>query len=292
MHPDSSPEDCQSNPMLGLPYLVQSHHVSPIEQVSASSRPGPDKYFVCDMAGCARPFKRLPDLRRHSKKHGAQQKYDCLAVDCTRTGERGFVRRDKLVDHMLAGHDEHALFSCLACGVKLPRGLFAIHNLSSAMYPTLDYYRTCPLRCSFKVYACPWKTADLKNMDKLQHHLLEKHDLKERVQYINLLEQRGYDARTCEVICLVCTSKCRFFGHEEFAEHFMQAHYFGPACGMHDSDRSCLEDCPFPGIHWRLSKCTSITDQVRRHRCSILGLWPSFYRYPVWEDIKCPGTSA
>jgi hypothetical protein len=264
--------------MLGLPYLVQSHHVSPIEQVSASSRPGPDKYFVCDVAGCARPFKRLPDLRRHSKKHGAQQKYDCLAVDCTRTGERGFVRRDKLVDHMLAGHDEHALFSCLACGIKLPRDIFAVHDQRLiSINATLNSYRTCPLRCSSKVSAPTWYGTDLKKMDRLQHHFLEKHNPKERRRYTNLLEQRGYDARTCEVVCPLCTSKCRFSGHVEFFKHFMQAHFPVTACGHH-------ENVPCPERCWG--------QKVRQHRSTILRLWPGFAAYSVWEDIRCTVISA
>jgi hypothetical protein len=241
--------------MSGAPYWVQSHHFSHTEQVFANSRTEHDKHFICDVAGCARPFKRRGDLRRHSKIHDAKQMYDCPAVDCGRTGERGFVRRDKLVDHMLAGHDEHALFSCLACEKKLSRDLLAVHEGFHSDH-ILNCYRTCPLRCSFKVnvpeaWSMAKSTATSKKMDKLQHHFLGKHDLKERMQYTNLFEQRGYDARTCEVVCPLCTPKCRFPGHFEFFEHFMQAHFLGPTCNEH-ADRSCSEECPYRSLYWRL----------------------------------------
>jgi hypothetical protein len=299
MNHDSSPNDRQSEPIPRQPYLVQFQHVSSAAQVSASSRPEPDKHFVCDVPGCrARSFKRRGDLRRHSKKHNTQHVYDCSAVDCNRTGKRGFTRKDKMVDHMLAGHDEDAIFSCLVCGVKLPRDIFAVHDRRRyVINGALNFYRTCPLRCSFKVRVPKiWTIAGgltvmLKRMDTLQYHLLEKHDLRERRNYTNLLEQKGYDARTCEAICPICTPKCKFSDHEEFKEHFVQTHFLGPACSEHDSDKSCPIQCHGRDQRSRLTNCTSVPDEVRQHRCTILRLWPMFGNHPVWEDIMCPGTS-
>jgi hypothetical protein len=283
--------------MSGKPYSVQSHHFTRTEQLFVSSTAEPGKHFVCDVADCrAKPFKRRGDLRRHSKKHNAQHVYGCYAVHCDRTGKKGFVRRDKLVDHMLAGHDEHGLFSCLVCETELPRDLFAVHDQEIlSLSDTLNSYRTCPLRCSFKVKVPQWSSwsgVELKKIDELQHHLLKKHDLEERRHNTNLLEQRGYDSRTCDIICPLCPSALRLPGHVEFSKHFMQAHFLGPSCGEHDSDRSCSEECSYRTLNWRLKKWISVPDHVRQHRCAILRVWPIFRHCSVWEYIKCPGTGA
>jgi hypothetical protein len=297
MEPDSPPESPHSGAMSGQPYQFQSRAFSSSRQASA----GPpiaehDKRFTCDVADCsAGPYKRIGDLKRHNKKHGTQQVYDCSAVDCNRTGTRGFTRKDKLVDHMLAGHDEDEMFSCPKCGVKLSRDMFAMHDrMYHSTSALLGSYRTCPLpRCSFKVNVSSnsWIAKEkLTKLDMMQHHLLEKHDGKARAHYPNLMEQRGYDARTCEVVCPVCTSNRRFSGHKEFAEHFMQTHFHGPACEEHVNG-SCSETCISRGPFWLLKQCTCVPVEVHQHRRTILRIWPGLGNYPVFEDIKCSKNS-
>jgi hypothetical protein len=227
------------------------------------------QHFVCEVEGCgAGPYKQRGSLTRHSKKHIAQQLYECPAIGCVRIGRSGFTRKDKLVDHMLAGHDEESPFKCSICGGNFPRDIFAVHvNPSGPLY-WLSAYRTCPLpRCSHKVNVYPGSPGLHTNLKKLQHHLGEKHDLNARIHYTNLLEQRGYDARTREVVCPVCPSRCRFPGHVEFATHFKQVHLGG-------------------NYSWKYG---SVPDEVRQVRHTILRIWPGFLiRLAVWEDIKCP----
>jgi hypothetical protein len=244
------------------PMPDESHvtHLTPdLPMRQDSTSPNHSNRFPCNAEGClSRPFKRRGDLIRHSRKHGLHQTHDCLAFHCNRTGQRGFTRKDKLVDHMLAGHDEDTLFTCPDCEKQLSRDLIAVHALYGTTLKLVQDYRTCPMpRCSFKVHC---RDLEQKSMDKIHNHVLEKHDLKSRLNFTNLLEQRGYDARSCEVICPVCPSKCRFSDLTKFSNHFWQTHY--------------------------------VTDEVRRHRRTILRFWPTFKSYPVWTDIKCPATLA
>lgn len=246
--------------------------------------------FPCNAEGClSRPFKRRGDLIRHSRKHGPHQTHDCPAFHCNRTGQRGFTRKDKLVDHMLAGHDEDSLFTCPECKIHLSRDLIAIHFRYRTTLGLLQDYRTCPMpRCSFKVHHWHWEQ---KSMDKIQNHVLEKHDLKSRLNFTNLLEQRGYDARSCEVICPVYPSRCQFSDHTKFSEHFMQTHFHGPVCSEH-ADGSCAVSCYGRRLLSKLSMCTPVPDEHIRHRRTILRICPDFELSPAWNDMRCPRTPA
>jgi hypothetical protein len=264
----NTPRNPELGIMSGKPHPDQSHVCPPIMQATADLPTGVlGTRFVCEVEGCgAGPYKQRGGLTRHSKKHNAQQLYECPAVDCVRTGKNGFTRNDKLLDHTLAGHDEESPLKCSTCGGIFTRDIFAAHLPYSDSLGSLGDYRTCPLpRCSYKVYVFGWPFSQFTNLKKLQHHLREKHDLNARIHCTNLLQQRGYDARTCEVVCPVCPSKCRFPGHLEFATHFGQVHLDG-------KDR------------W---DCRSVPDEVRQARRTILRIWPDFKLYPVWEDIKC-----
>jgi DNA-directed RNA polymerase subunit RPC12/RpoP len=256
----------------GEPHPDQSHVCPLIMQATADLPSGVlGTRFVCDVAGCgAGPYKQRGSLTRHSKKHNAQQLYECSAVDCVRIGRDGFIRKDKMIDHMLAGHDEESPFRCSTCGGNFPRDIVAAHVAHTDSLYSLSDYRTCPLpRCSHKVLVYVGLTNLFTRLKDLQHHLGKKHDLNARIHYTNLLEQRGYDARTCEVVCPVCPSKCRFPGHVEFTTHFKQVHLDGKG-------------------RWN---CRSVPDEVRQARHTILRIWPEFKYYPVWEDIKCPRRS-
>lgn len=264
---------------------MHSHSVSP----SGSQI----QLFACHELGCkSQPFKRIADLNRHKRKHGSLQRFDCPASDCERTGKRGFSRADKLADHTLAGHSESDWFSCAVCEVLLIRAEYEVHlmgmgnqeNSSAHLRPRA--YRTCPMpRCSFKVHLGSVRIPRSTQMDLLQQHLLEKHDLQARSHFSEVLEQRGFDTRSGEIICPLCPSSCRFQKCGDFEDHFMRVHFRGPVCGRHGADR-CEAMCLWRSSVNRISVCTSVPDEVRQHRLTILRIWPLFAYYPVWDDIK------
>lgn len=242
---------------------------------------------TCHVTGCkARPFKRRGDLKRHSRKHEPQQIYICSAIDCDRRGTNGFTRRDKLFDHMLAGHDETTIFVCSACKLHVPRDLMPAHTPSNS--GNLAYYRTCPLpRCSFKVHAGGYNGSTyVEALNGLQAHLSQKHDVKARLCFADLLKQRGYDAETCSIICPICVPGYGFPNHQAFYEHFMGSHFLGPVCGEH-ADAMCSCFCPGRLPSWRFAKSTLVPEEVRRHCRAILRVLPDFKQHPVWADIKC-----
>lgn len=210
---------------------------TPISSTS-ESRPG----FVCDVAGCGSRYKYHGDLTRHKHSHNPTVLHSCPASTCDRIGRRGFSRKDKLVDHMLAGHDDDTLFTCPRCLKELPRDLYAIHKTVSE---PIHCWRTCPLpRCSFKKNIYGWRSKAIarSNAKALQSHLLEKHDLKARTYYSNLLRQRGWDANTCDYVCPVCPTHIHFSEDGEFEKHFMATHYVGSSCATHTAG-SCIEMC-------------------------------------------------
>jgi predicted nucleic acid-binding Zn ribbon protein len=130
-----------------------------------------EKPFNCEVQGCrAGPYKRRGDLNRHSCTHVLQRVYDCPAVDCSRTGHRGFDRRDKLLDHILARHDEDVLFSCNECGGKLTRDLLAVHSAHSFKVHLGTRYRACPmLRCRMSYLSPSWPVPNTRNFPRPLH---------------------------------------------------------------------------------------------------------------------------
>ncbi|KAH7077337.1 hypothetical protein FB567DRAFT_535056 [Paraphoma chrysanthemicola] len=240
--------------------------------------------LTCDFDGCSSgPFKRRGELTRHKKTHGTQRMFSCTAKDCNRIGSQGFVRKDKRNDHILAGHNDETTFICSRCSLRLPRDLMGVHGYDGH---GIKSYRTCPLpRCSFKVNV--WGDARL---DKLTVHLKEKHELKQRNNFAILLRQSGYDAQTCGVVCPICPGIGYFLKHEDFYEHFMQAHFHGTACRQMKWDKNhsatCTHDCFWRKPEYRLPTCTFIPDEVEQHRRTILRVWPDFTCHPVWDDIR------
>ncbi|KAH7401776.1 hypothetical protein DE146DRAFT_651558 [Phaeosphaeria sp. MPI-PUGE-AT-0046c] len=243
----------------------------------------PIRSFVCPESGCkAQPFTRVGDLNRHSRRHDSVPGFNCPAVGCRRTGKQGFSREDKLTDHMLAGHEEDDLFLCTPCGVTFVRAEYGVHARNG-----ISNYRTCPMpRCSFKVHVKPmYPHMVAEKMDMLRDHLLEKHDMQARSHFSNLLGQRGYDAQTGDIICPVCPPLCRFEKHADFENHFMQVHFWGPACMFHKVG-DCTETCYGRDVISRLMRCTLAPDEVHQYRYAILRIWPDFMWCSVWEVIK------
>ncbi|RII08819.1 hypothetical protein CUC08_Gglean007215 [Alternaria sp. MG1] len=66
------------------------------------------KTWTCDIPGCSSSanFTRLADLQRHqSTVHGVgTPEYPCNVPRCNRVGDKGFTRRDHLVEHLRNFH--------------------------------------------------------------------------------------------------------------------------------------------------------------------------------------------
>lgn len=79
-----------------LPYSQEIQHMD-----QANMTTGPP--LIC--AFCNKSFKVKGDLTRHSKTHTQPALYHCLVMTCPRANRReAFHRKDKLVDHLVAGH--------------------------------------------------------------------------------------------------------------------------------------------------------------------------------------------
>jgi hypothetical protein len=261
-------------------------------QLSLTSEQTHNVQIGCGMPGCGLgPFIGRSDLIRHLKTHGKggdiktdgkAHKYvwECPTVGCASKGGHEYIKV-----HVSSSHHDNSVFRCKKCKGDFPRSVYAIHGLQLPFATTLANKRTCPLpKCMFTA-----STSPLSELDNLQQHLFYNHHLEGRTVFADLLEQTGYDARNCHVICPVCPSRARFPGHVEFSEHFMQAHFIGHACSVHGDDQ-CSEKCNGRKPGRRLIKCSSVPEQVRKARLSILRIWPDFEFYPVWEDVQCSGT--
>lgn len=64
--------------------------------------------WTCEIAGCTSSanFTRLADLQRHqSTVHGmGTPEFPCTVPRCNRVGDKGFTRRDHLVEHLRNFH--------------------------------------------------------------------------------------------------------------------------------------------------------------------------------------------
>lgn len=258
--------------------------------------------FTCPHLGCkAKSFKRKSELNRHSRTHVSESshRYSCPALDCSRTAAKGFTRSDKLKDHMLAGHDEDALFVCpeTNCSTALTRDLWAIHMLHSTVKQwgenrdfLISRSRVCPMpRCSFRITPSWYLSQQHEKLDNLRTHLLEKHDFKGRSNYASTLAQKGFKSDACNFKCPLCPKHDGYAAHEEFAKHFCQTHLTVTYCLAHP-DKACPIDCSVRRDYWHVVKairqCKEIPDAVRLHRRTILAIFPGFEDHPVWDDIK------
>ncbi|KAF2249731.1 hypothetical protein BU26DRAFT_550094 [Trematosphaeria pertusa] len=70
--------------------------------------PETQRTWRCDLPNCTSSanFTRLADLQRHqSTVHGVgTPDFPCTVKDCTRVGDKGFTRRDHLVEHLRNFH--------------------------------------------------------------------------------------------------------------------------------------------------------------------------------------------
>lgn len=247
--------------------------------------------FVCNFEGCLdKQFGRKAELRRHQRdKHGpVPPRFPCTAVGCNRVGPRAFHRTDKLYDHVLKGHDASTLFKCprAACTKLLTRDLMSLHPGGEKLIH--NRIRKCPLpKCSFLVSYFGRHS----QMDDMRVHLQEKHDVKGRMNYANLLSERGYDARTAAIFCPICPPQsAHFLEHASFRLHFLTAH-----CRLaNDIDPKGISYGVW-AFKWEW-ECPSIRSRVfggegvRQHRNVLLSLMPFIAAIDIWEDIEhCEG---
>jgi hypothetical protein len=243
--------------------------------------------FICNVEGCrAKPFGRDAELQRHQKqKHNTlPPQYPCTAIDCNRTGSRAFHRVDKRNDHILAGHDAETLFECpqIGCSRVLTRDLMALH---SSVFISNENRKCAMPRCSFRVHV-GWSDVPMK-MNTLLVHLQKKHDTKGRMNYVALLSERGYDARTGTILCPICPPESTHFAeHLAFYRHLVTGH----SRGSQSDTLQCLNDSWIISLGlWSLG-ARDISADVHQHRQVLLSLFPNFEMVVhVWDDIKgCP----
>ncbi|KAF2634237.1 hypothetical protein P280DRAFT_474782 [Massarina eburnea CBS 473.64] len=84
---------------------TQSAYLTQTPKIARSRSP---KTWRCDLPNCTSTanFTRLADLQRHqSTVHGVgTPDYPCSVKDCSRIGDKGFTRRDHLVEHLRNFH--------------------------------------------------------------------------------------------------------------------------------------------------------------------------------------------
>lgn len=240
--------------------------------------------FRCEELGCKRAsksFTRLPDLQRHQRLHTGQRRYSCPAVDCNRTGQNGFTRRDKCVDHMLDGHDDDTPFRCDRCEQgPLPRQVISVHDRFheySLLSFSLNKYRKCPIpRCTFRIYIGKHEST----LDALQDHLRSSdHPRKSLLTFQQLLLGRGYDALSGDIVCPICRATT-FSSHADFYRHFAEVHLHIPVAET--SQLPCYEHSRYcrPFREYGV-----VSNEVLENRRTILSLWPLFCLHPVWNDL-------
>lgn len=232
------------------------------------------------MDGCgSKTYQRRTELLRHQKKHNASRDYPCAAQRCRRVGQRGFTRKDKLIDHMLAGHDEDTLFACPSsgCVTSLTRDMLNLHSQQDTPATRLGLYRVCPMpRCSFRIHA--WR----KPLNELRCHVIEQHHQEGRKAYAGLLKGRGYEPVAVDVVCPLCLHASQ--SHEDFQVHLLTGHG-GMSSKELDDLGSINGNLQAPSLV--VQQTLSANPLVPQERRVILSLWPQFECFPVWDDLKC-----
>ncbi|PSN72261.1 hypothetical protein BS50DRAFT_630325 [Corynespora cassiicola Philippines] len=107
--PVPNPYQSQTAPVYQQDYGLSDHSSTAPEHSSrSSSRPRETKTWTCDLPNCTSTanFTRLADLQRHqSTVHGVgTPDFPCTVPKCTRVGDKGFTRRDHLVEHLRNFH--------------------------------------------------------------------------------------------------------------------------------------------------------------------------------------------
>ena len=234
--------------------------------------------FVCHAPGCRlKSFKRRAELARHELKHAGTRNFSCPGWDCS----KAFTRKDKLVDHIRAGHDADALFVCSkpGCEETFTKDVLPLHIQEFAY---IQKYRKCPMpRCKFCI-------ADVRSqsLDVMQAHLLEEHDALGRKKFAGVLALGGYHYEDVKILCPICPGANFFEDHRDFYAHFLIQHRPGATSPSHDTLGSLYRGYGNRAATHALREAQIIPDEVHEHCRTILSLWPDFEDHPVWDDVK------
>jgi hypothetical protein len=250
-----------------------------------------DGRLVCSVTGCHKSYKRRAEWSRHALTHTKTRDFRCSGQNC----RKPFTRKDKLVDHMRAGHEVDALFTCLrpGCEVLLTLDILPIHVQEFAY---MQKHRKCPMpRCKFSI-----TDVGSRSLDNLQAHLRKAHDTRGRQKFADTLATRGYNFEHAEVICPLCPEASLFKCHEDFCEHFVVEHCpdvserFIDIENFDEQGEMRMKEV-FPSLFRgygngntlrAMRECKVVTDEVRIHCRTILSLWPDFEDHPVWGSLK------
>ena len=91
-------------------YCQATEHESKVASDNCANRTNSvnaNKKYPCRDRGCKEGFNRICDRMRHEQTHfftGEAKHFECPELGCNRKGEWGFMRRDKIVDHMRQKH--------------------------------------------------------------------------------------------------------------------------------------------------------------------------------------------
>ncbi|KAF2489797.1 hypothetical protein BU16DRAFT_164602 [Lophium mytilinum] len=184
--------------------------------------------FRCEHPGCGsgRTFKRKYELQRHMKKHTGKRMFSCPVELCDKTGSGAFYRLDKLTNHLKTAHTDDDRWQCYESGCQAGTMSFDLakvhmdrHDRTMPKY--LDNRTRAFLNAQNTSRQCLFGNCEKwLPIGEMQEHL-RGHTGKERLEQISVLKRMGYDARACDVLCPVCSSKS--VDHEAFALH-MESH--------------------------------------------------------------------
>ena len=105
--PCAGPSVPQVGNDLYCPAIQQELRTALVDGSIPTSSANAKKSYYCRDRGCNMGFNHSGDVKRHERTHYATGKVkilECPDLGCNRKGEWGFMRRDKLVDHIRAKH--------------------------------------------------------------------------------------------------------------------------------------------------------------------------------------------
>lgn len=92
------------------PDITYRNHQSTIANIGFGALPlgvtyRLDQFKPYECSKCGLAFKRLSDAERHGQKHNPNaHRFGCQVEGCPYKGKKGFLRKDKLMDHVRCRH--------------------------------------------------------------------------------------------------------------------------------------------------------------------------------------------
>ncbi|KAI9666588.1 MAG: hypothetical protein M1821_004524 [Bathelium mastoideum] len=320
---DASNDQANEFPFVsGCRPLAPSPVKSP-DCAESSSKVNKHSKLRCTFEGCKskRTFKRIYELRRHEKEHNGGQRYPCPAIGCNRIDDAGFLRPDKLGDHIAANHDLDARFKCSIDNCSMgpyTSAIFRLHLLNH--YSIRFIHATTPEVLAKNldkfIQKCPVKDCKCRIHTPGKPHILT-HSEEDRSELSDGFREKGYDASTGYVLCPICQDQAKDV--ESFAEHLelkhltLDADHFTAWKAMYEKAcRKWVETPPRIWLKWKVSgieklKCpicpfqqdipgfSGLTDhhaslrqlgsEVEEHAEEILRILPGFGMMPIFDKF-------